>query len=88
MEDRPHNRPCKQIQKITHATGSNSQADAAGNTIPQARRVYIRSNPLLNTWFSDINNSLGHQALEQLFGLGQADGVVANVVDTVPTAQE
>jgi hypothetical protein len=36
----------------------------------------------------DIHCSLNHQALEQLLGLGQTDGVVAKIIDTVPAAQE
>lgn len=35
-----------------------------------------------------IHSPRNHRALERLLGLGKADGVVANVVDTVPAAQE
>lgn len=64
------------------------QWSAWGETFTQVRRIYIRSNLLSITWLSGIHSSPGHQALERLFGLGQADGVVANVIDTVPAAQE
>jgi hypothetical protein len=43
---------------------------------------------LLIAWFFDFHSSSDHQTLEKLFGLGQTNGVVANVVDTVPAAQE
>ena len=42
----------------------------------------------LITWFFDIHSSSAHRSLEQLLGLGQTNGVVANIIDTVPAAQE
>jgi len=50
--------------------------------------MYIRSNHLVDYLVLDIHSSLDHQALERLLGLGQTDGVVANIIDAVPAAQE
>lgn len=50
----------------------------------QKRHVYTKQSPCV-TWFSDIHSS---PAVGHLFGLGQTDGVVTDIIDTVPAAQE
>lgn len=51
--------------------------------------MYIHTKQSLGvTWFFDIHSSPSHRVLGNLFRLSQTDGVVTDIIDTVPAAQE
>lgn len=58
-------------------------------TIRSTQKPHVYTKRSLGiTWFFDIQSSPGHRALGNLFRFSQTDGVVTDVVDTVPAAQE
>lgn len=58
-------------------------------TIRSTQKPHVYTKQSLGvTWFFDIHSSPSHRALGHLFGLGQTDGVVTDIIDTVPAAQE
>lgn len=53
----------------------------------QVSCMYIRSNLLVSP-YSLIFTAQRHLAFKHLFGLGQTDGIVTDIINTVPATQE